>query len=172
MQRTMESIGKARILLYVYDVLGTPQAEKEADLEKLRKEGLEILVVGNKWDQAWQLHDNLFERFQKTIPGHELAISAKENNGIDQLKAALLQAGVGSSNAEENVIISNLRHYQALRAATASLSEAENAILAGLSQELVAIDIRHAIHHLGSITGEITTDEVLGNIFSKFCIGK
>jgi tRNA modification GTPase len=70
------------------------------------------------------------------------------------------------------VVITNLRHYQALLNATASLQQVQNALTSGISGELVAFDIRKAIYHLGEITGEITTDDLLESIFSKFCIGK
>lgn len=171
-QRTMQSIGRASILVYLYDVTQTSQSERDADLAALRKDGLEIIVAANKWDAAESLHDNLFHHIQKALPATDLILSAKQQRGIDELKNTLYTAGVGAAASGSEVIISNSRHFHALREAGAALLDAENALQAGLTQELVSIDIRAAIRHLGEITGEISTDEVLGNIFGKFCIGK
>ena len=72
----------------------------------------------------------------------------------------------------ENVIITNVRHYEALLNVTESLRRVDDGVNSGIPEDLIAIDIRQAIHYLGEITGEITTDEILGNIFKNFCIGK
>ena len=72
----------------------------------------------------------------------------------------------------DNVIITNLRHYEALLKVSESLSRIADGLINNIPEDLIAIDIRHAIHYLGEITGEITTDELLGNIFRNFCIGK
>ena len=73
---------------------------------------------------------------------------------------------------ENNTIISNNRHYDALLKALESIQKVKEALLEGISADLMAIDIREALHHLGEITGSVTTDDLLGNIFSNFCIGK
>lgn len=170
-ERTLEKVAGAAILVYLYDVVGTSPAEVEDDLSRLRRDGLEVIVVGNKAD----LRNSSDRARPVTTLDADLPsifISAKTGNNIDELRNSLVMAGTGNSVLGEQVIISNARHYQALQKVGENLASAEQGLQAGLSSELTAIDIRHAIHHLGEITGEITTDEVLGNIFSKFCIGK
>lgn len=161
-ERTLASIAKAQVLLYLYDPHTTSAAERDADLARLVQPGLQLVVVRNKCDVAGGA---------AALEG-EVAISAREGVGLDGLRTALLRAGGLEADHAGEVIISNVRHLQALQRAASALESAEGAILSGLTQELVALDIRLAVHHLGEITGEITTDEVLGNIFSKFCIGK
>jgi tRNA modification GTPase len=118
------------------------------------------------------LQDVPKQQLENSIPAGDHLLSAKNQTGIAEFKQALYQAGIGQGMDGTEVIISNTRHHDALRRAGMALKDAEAALSLGLSQELVAIDIRAAIRYLGEITGEITTDEVLGNIFGKFCIGK
>lgn len=171
-ERTMEKIGRADILVYLFDVENTSVAEAEADLAKLRREGLTIVVAGNKLDRLDHLKENHSQFLSDKLPPGALLVSAKDGRGISELKEQLYQHAIGNARPGEEVIISNVRHYRALEKAGASLTEAAEGIEMGMTQELVALDIRHAIHYLGEITGAIVVDEVLGNIFSKFCIGK
>lgn len=171
-ERTLQSIQKAQILVYVYDVVRTTPQERDADLATLSQPSTPVILVANKWDEAESLHDNPYHQLLSSLPKTAHQISAKQQRGITELKASLYQAGIGRGMDGTEVIISNTRHHDALRRAGMALKDAESALTAGLSQELVAIDIRAAIRYLGEITGEITTDEVLGNIFGKFCIGK
>ena len=168
-ERTMEKIGQASILVYVYDVLGVSQEEVAADLATLSKPGVELIVLCNKWDMT---QDNPAYHSNNSIPLEHHRISAKNNPSLQEVKQALYDAGIGTGMNSEQVIISNVRHLQALKKADVSLEEAEQGLEMGMSGELLSLDIRHGIHHLGEITGEISTDEVLGNIFGKFCIGK
>ena len=171
-ERTYASIRKASILLYVYDALATTVTERNSDLEQLAQPGLKVIVAANKWDQTQLLHDNIQHHHQSSIHPTDLCISARDNIGLPALKSALVHAALGDANNPNEVLITNVRHLEALRHAGEALGSAATALQSGLSQELVALDIRHAIHYLGEITGEISTDEVLGNIFGKFCIGK
>lgn len=177
-ERTLASIAKAQVLVYLYDPHTTSADERDADLARLLQPGLQVVVVRNKCDVAGGLAvaaaaggGSGSGSGLEVLPG-EVLISAREGMGLDGLRAALLAAGGLDADHAGEVVISNVRHLQALQKAAAALESAEGAILGGLTQELVALDIRLAVHHLGEITGEITTDEVLGNIFSKFCIGK
>jgi tRNA modification GTPase len=101
-----------------------------------------------------------------------LFISAKEKSGLDELRLNLGQVVMKYKLSSDDVIITNIRHYEAL----IRVSESLGRVIAGLEdqipEDLIAIDIRQAIHYLGEITGEITSDEILGNIFRNFCIGK
>jgi tRNA modification GTPase len=101
-----------------------------------------------------------------------LFISAKEKSGLDDLRLKLAEFVMKDKLSSDDVIITNIRHYEALN----HVSESLGRVIAGLEdqipEDLIAIDIRQAIHYLGEITGEITSDEILGNIFRYFCIGK
>ncbi len=167
-ERTYEKVAGASVLLYMYDVVETTLEEVEQDLAALAREGLEVVVLANKVD----LLAGEGIPGAGILEGHIRLAANRGGEGLEEVKAALVKAGGVLSVDSDSVIISNVRHYEALRKAGASLGEAEEGIELGVTQELVALDIRHAIHYLGEITGEITTDEVLGNIFSKFCIGK
>jgi tRNA modification GTPase len=100
-----------------------------------------------------------------------ILISAKNDIGIDQLKNELVSSSGIDQNTNE-IIVTNVRHYDALLKVYESLNAVQFAITESIPGDLLAIDIRHALHHLGEITGEVTTEDLLGNIFSKFCIGK
>lgn len=101
-----------------------------------------------------------------------LRISAKNDIGIDTLRSRLRSAVDTSSLDSSSVVVSNMRHYEALSLANDALLDAQRALSMGLSGDLISEDIRRVIHHLGEITGDITSDDILQNIFSKFCIGK
>ena len=98
-------------------------------------------------------------------------VSAKRKENI-HLLAETLVAKVKEETISSDIIVSNSRHYEALQNAMDAVLQVESAFSRNIPTDLIAIDIRQALHHLGTITGEVTTDEVLGNIFSKFCIGK
>ena len=99
-------------------------------------------------------------------------ISAKEGTGIDMLRKKLRSVVDTSSLNSSSVVVSNMRHYAALKSASAALESVHLALNNNLSSELISEDIRQVLHHLGEITGEITSDDILHSIFSKFCIGK
>ena len=101
-----------------------------------------------------------------------LPISAKNGAGIDELKSLLVSTQNINVTDQNNTLVTNLRHYEALLDAQRALDRVEDGLTAGIPTDLVSQDIREAMYHLGSIVGEIDTDEILGNIFSKFCIGK
>jgi len=99
-------------------------------------------------------------------------ISAKEGKGIDELKKELVAQVVGDFSLANDTIVSNARHYDALRRTAESLEKARFGLENNITADFVAMDIRQAMYDLGTITGDISTDDLLGNIFSKFCIGK
>ena len=99
-------------------------------------------------------------------------LSAKTGNGLDQLHQTLLSIQQSMNISQDTVLVTNVRHYEALKHASESLNAVSRGLDEGIPTDLVAQDLREAIYYLGSITGEITTDEVLGSIFSRFCIGK
>ena len=105
-----------------------------------------------------------------------LTISAKEGFGVEDLENKLCalyrQRFAAVSDAADSVLVTNARHYNALCSASEALARVRSGLDSGTSTVLVAQDLRDALYHLGSITGEVTTDEILGTIFSRFCIGK
>ena len=140
------------------------------ELEKLKNRfpQKQLLVVINKIDmiseeEASLLNSTVFNSY---------IISAKSGKGVDELKEALLQfvnTGVLRNN---ETIVTNSRHYDALLKALEEIQKVQEAIDDGISGDLMAIDIRQALYYFGEITGEISNDELLGNIFANFCIGK
>jgi tRNA modification GTPase len=101
-----------------------------------------------------------------------LFISAKEKTGLEDLRSKLSDVVMKGSLSTEDVIITNIRHYEALLRVSESLGRVISGLEDQIPEDLIAIDIRQAIHYLGEISGEITTDEILSNIFRNFCIGK
>ena len=105
------------------------------------------------------------------VPYTVLPVSASNNAGIEEIKKALV--GMIRPVLDENaVMLTNLRHYQELSAAGEALKRVREGLDAGLSSDLLTPDLRQALHHVGSIVGEITPDDILGEIFGRFCIGK
>ncbi len=103
---------------------------------------------------------------------HVLSISAKTKSGLEEMKALLLNIVKQNKSGERDIVVTNLRHYSALKNAHEAALRASSGLENRLPADLLAMDIREVLHHLGEITGEITNDEILGNIFSNFCIGK
>lgn len=163
-EKTLEKVRQSSLLVYVYDVVNTPEAEVEKDLEKLTEEGIFVIVVGNKVDLAPP----------QTSPAGRgaLHLSAKHKQNINALKEALYEAVISEKASLDNQIISNARHFEALEKAYTSLTDVLHGMDQGITSDFVAMDIRRALSYLGEITGEVTTDDLLGNIFGRFCIGK
>lgn len=105
-------------------------------------------------------------------PTRTLAISARNRLGLPKITAALAATAAAHTTDTSTTLVTNLRHYQALQKALEALTRAREALLAGVSTEFVTQDIREALHHIGEICGEVTSEEVLGTVFSRFCIGK
>ena len=105
-------------------------------------------------------------------PTRTLAISARHRLGLPEIIAALAATAAAHTTDTSATLVTNLRHYQALQKALEALTRAREALLAGVSTEFVTQDIREALHHIGEICGEVTSEEVLGTVFSRFCIGK
>lgn len=165
-QRTREQMKRAALIVYVFDLATATReeiAEQEAELEQL---GKTVLKVGNKLDRA---QPALVEELQAR--GFVL-IAASLREGIETLKSRILDTFHVERVKPGDVLVTNLRHYENLRHTAAALRR----VLAGMDQlvtgDFLAMDIRQALHFLGEITGQITTDDLLTNIFSKFCIGK
>ncbi len=161
-ERTYQTIEKAQIILWIIDASTTKSFNPTTlSIPKDKK----LIIVFNKTDKTDISH--LSTTFTHCF------ISAKNNIGIDTLQRLLIEASNINEKALEDVTISNARHYESLLHALDAIRRVQDGLRVGLSGELMSMDLRECINHLGAITGgALATDEVLGNIFSKFCIGK
>jgi len=173
-EKTFEKMGNAAVVLCLFDASDTTPESISQTLSSLpANEGAGLLAGGvipviNKVD----LVDNKTNQQRLSKVKDAVFISAKEGQGLESLTSRLSElVSIQQGNAEE-VIVSNSRHYEALTKALEGVNSTAKGLEEGLPGDLLAIDIRKALHHLGEITGEITTDELLGSIFSRFCIGK
>jgi tRNA modification GTPase len=160
--KSREKMVQADIVLYLFDASEENRASVEGELNKIRAINANVIPVANKTDiskvQDWNMADLI-------------RISAKEGVGIEDLKKALISFVLHNETAEGD-IVTNTRHFAALQQVLDALITVENGLNNGLSGDLLTIDINRALHYLGEITGEVTTEDKLDYIFSKFCIGK
>ncbi len=167
-ERTMEKISQSALLVYVYDAADLSEAELQADLQKLHKPGINILVVANKIDLLNTQPNSAFD-----IPQYAfLSVSAKEKQHIDALKQKIYDATVSYQLTGDETLVTNIRHLEALQKTGSALARVISGIDQQVTSDFLAMDIKQALHYLGEITGAVTTDDLLDNIFSKFCIGK
>ena len=166
--RTQEKMRTAALILYLFDLSDTDLVEINRDINQLENLGVPFLKVANKTDAA---KENLISDLKTNHPD-ALFISAGKKENLEGLKARILELVNTNKFRTGNTLVTNVRHYDSLTQTRASLLE----VLGGLDQlvtnDFLAMDIRRALHYLGEITGEVTTDDLLANIFSKFCIGK
>jgi tRNA modification GTPase len=127
-----------------------------------------FVLIGNKAD----LRNSISENTPELNNIQFIPLSAKAGDGIEQLKSWMESQVIGNFDLANETIVSNERHFDALLKTEASLAKAKECLDTNITADFVAMDIRQAMHHLGTITGDISTDDLLGNIFSKFCIGK
>lgn len=162
-ERTFRKINEADIVLGIIDAT--------QDISFIQSA---IQTISDHVDRNHQTLLILLNKTDLSRPGIEadLQISAKTGQGLDLLRAKLVTIGKSFMDTQNAVMVTNLRHYEALKQAGESLSAVQKGLEEGIPTDLVAQDLREALYYLGTITGEITTDEVLGSIFSRFCIGK
>ena len=166
-EKTKEKINSARILIYLFDSNDTSFKEINSDLKSFKREDLSILLVRNKVDlkNTNQILINELEKFEI------IEISANNAESVNLLKKRLINE-INILNPYTDTVISNSRHYEALMNALKAIEEVNIGLKNDISGDLLSVDIRKSIEHLAEITGEITNDDVLGNIFANFCIGK
>ncbi|MCA1752792.1 MAG: tRNA uridine-5-carboxymethylaminomethyl(34) synthesis GTPase MnmE, partial [Flavobacteriales bacterium] len=143
-------------------------AQQLAALREKTGEGAVVIYAANKSDKASD-PAALTAKWKGTP---SLLLSAAEGTGLDALREKLLEVTKSLVPSEGDTVVSNLRHYEALSKAREALYAVRSGLDTGITGDFLAVDIRKSLHHLGEITGEITTDDLLGNIFSRFCIGK
>ncbi len=167
-KKTFEKIEQSQVVMYLFDA-----SEKQSSIEEINKiqkkfPKKSLLIIANKVDKLQkQETSNL-----KLQTPNLLMLSAKTGEGVDELKEKLLQFVNTETLRNNDTIITNSRHYDSLLKALEEILKVQQGMDSGLSGDLLAIDIRQALYHFGEITGEITTDDLLGNIFENFCIGK
>jgi len=160
-RRSNEAIVNSDLVLFVNDVEQGYSEDLYDELRQLTKED-RIITVMNKIDLS-----------SKSDLGDGIKISAKTGEGIDNLIDQMKQSTLGSANySEKSAIVSNIRHFQCLCSARNSLSDAIVSVNQKYSGEFIAVDLRNAADFLGEIIGEVASEDVLNNIFSKFCVGK
>ncbi|WP_143883485.1 tRNA uridine-5-carboxymethylaminomethyl(34) synthesis GTPase MnmE [Chryseobacterium binzhouense] len=175
-KKAKEKIESAKILLYLYDETDSTPQEVIDFIKEFYRKDLKIILLHNKIDLQNGYFENEFDKALKSalFPDYTtqiIGISAKNQTGIEALKSELSEY-IQNLETQENTIITNQRHYEALQRSLESVKKVEDAISGSISTELLAYELRYALEYLGEISGEFTNDEVLGNIFSKFCIGK
>jgi len=171
-EKTFEKLAQASIVLLLVDASTITREALEADIEKIEAKiedkNKRLIVVANKVDNT---RDQ--EGILRTFKGIKNVIytSAKKKENIKALEERLFDF-VQSGALNNDVVVTNARHFEALTRANASLIKVLEGLDVNITGDFLAMDIRQALHFLGEITGEITTDDLLDNIFSKFCIGK
>ena len=166
-EKTKEKINNAKILIYLFDSNDTNFKEINSDIQSFKREDLSILLVRNKVDLK-NSNQNLINELEKF---EIIEISANNAESVTLLKKRLINE-INILNPYTDTVISNSRHYEALMNALKAIEEVNTGLKSDISGDLLSVDIRKSIEHLAEITGEITNDDVLGNIFANFCIGK
>jgi tRNA modification GTPase len=159
-ERSRLAIRNAALVLFIYD-----GSENQLSFNKL----LDEISLGEK---LWMPVHNKADLNNEPVLENEIRISAKHKHGIEELKQLIWEKAGGEKINSNETLLTNHRHYEALLNTSAALDLVLKGLEDGNSGELLALDIRTALDYLGSVTGEISSDEVLGAIFSKFCIGK
>ncbi|APG59347.1 tRNA uridine-5-carboxymethylaminomethyl(34) synthesis GTPase MnmE [Christiangramia salexigens] len=179
-KKTFEKISQAQVVVYLVD-----SSRIKSDEKRLREVHIEIEKIKNKFPQkplviiankTDQLTEGEIEHIKSEIGNISHTslqlLSAKTGNGVEELKEKLLEFVNTGALRNSDTIVTNSRHYASLLKALEEINKVEDGLNADLSGDLLAIDIRQALYYFGEITGEITNDDLLGNIFANFCIGK
>ncbi|WP_244228767.1 tRNA uridine-5-carboxymethylaminomethyl(34) synthesis GTPase MnmE [Mucilaginibacter endophyticus] len=166
-QRTMEKISQSALLIYVFDAAEITIEELNKDIESLQNPGITMLVVANKADL---LNPEQLSALPHT--DRAIIISAKEKRHIDELKHKIYSSAVKDQLSGDETLVTNIRHLEALQKTEEALVRVLGGIDGSITSDFLSMDIKQALHYLGEITGVVTTDDLLENIFSKFCIGK
>jgi tRNA modification GTPase len=176
--RSLKKLAEASVVLAVLDSTASIELNETIIndiVSKINPEEQKLIVLFNKVDiiapniNVTLLNKDVLNSNSKVV---KLYISAKDGFGLDLLKNELVSSQKDLTLDSDQTIVTNFRHYEALRKAVSALEKVRSSISLDLTPDLLAEDLRDALSHLGSITGEVTPDEVLGQIFGRFCIGK
>jgi tRNA modification GTPase len=165
--KSLEKMNAADLVVYLFDAATTSIQDIEVVAKELTTTGIKHVLVANKIDSITPEKLAVLEATDSIV-----CIAAKNKLAIDTLKNALVQKAVGGDVQTESTVVTNARHQDALLKLQASLQDVSAGLSAKITGDLLALDIRQCLHYLGLITGEITNDDQLDYIFSKFCIGK
>jgi tRNA modification GTPase len=175
-KKTHEKISQASVILLIDEISDTAESISKrigAIREIINESDKKLIIIINKCDKSqYGQEDELAMEINPEGRETLLFISAREKTGLENLKSELTEGIVKDWLNSNNVIINNIRHYEALLHVSEALERVVKGLEDNIPEDLLAIDIRQAIYYLGEITGEITSDEILGNIFKNFCIGK
>lgn len=174
-KKAKEKVENANILVYLADAATENFSEDIEMIKSLQRDDLKLIICATKIDEVspsqYELVENVFRK-EISQDFDFITISAVENQNMQDLKDELSSYVEHLKSEESNVVITNQRHFEALGKSLDAVNKVKEAITFQISTELLAYELRNALEHLGEISGEVTNDEVLGNIFSKFCIGK
>ncbi|MFZ9171704.1 MAG: tRNA uridine-5-carboxymethylaminomethyl(34) synthesis GTPase MnmE [Sediminibacterium sp.] len=165
--KSLEKMNAADVVVYLFDAGATSLEDIQAVEKELTLTGIKHVLVANKIDS---ISPEKLAELQATAS--IVCIAAKNKLAIDTLKAALVQKAVGGDVQTESTVVTNARHHEALVKLSDALEDVNTGLHQKITGDLLALDIRQCLHYLGLITGEITNDDQLDYIFSKFCIGK
>lgn len=174
-KKAKEKVENADILVYLADAATEDFSEDIEMIQSLLRDDLKLIICATKIDEVVPTQYEKVEDIFRNAIVHEfdfIKISAVENQNIQDLKNELSSYVEQLKASENNVIVTNQRHFEALQKSLNAIHKVKEAISFQISTELLAYELRNALEHLGEISGEVTNDEILGNIFSKFCIGK
>ncbi len=171
-ERTMQKIQKAALLVYVADSSQLTWSELKEDISKLANKGLPFIIALNKSDLPSLSRNKIVSELTNFPAITLLQTSFKHADDFLLLKKQMHQLAIEKMPVQQHIVISNIRHYEALQKAAAALHNVTKGIESGISNDFTAQDIREALYYLGSITGEVNNEEVLDSIFTRFCIGK
>ena len=176
-KKTFEKIEQAQVVIYLFDASKLDHFDTiQLEIEKIKNKHPQktILIIANKVDKlSNEVQEQLNQALNVVKNSHYiLLLSAKQRVGVDELKDKLLSFVNTGALRNNDTIVTNSRHYDSLLKAFEEIKKVKYGLDSGLSGDLLAIDIRQALFHFGEITGEITNDDLLGNIFANFCIGK
>lgn len=166
-EKSLEKMRNADIVVYMFDCAHETKENLLHEQEQLRSANKNYLLIGNKLDLMNA--DDIIKKFDGL---DVLFISAKEHTHVNLLKKRLVEEVITGSIETENVVVTNARHYEALKKVSEALTDIRKGMDDKLPGDLIALDIRSCLHYLGEITGQITNEDQLDYIFSKFCIGK
>jgi len=177
-ERTIEKIAESTVVIYVFDVIESEPTDLWSDVDRFLQ-GSRVLTakskqlfVANKMDLNPYTKPEDYYKEGLIGPDNLITVSAKNQMNIDYLKNHLFNLVIDNPDLMDHTIVTNSRHYEALTGADESLQAVLAGMENGITSDFIAMDIRRALQHLGEITGEVSTDDLLGNIFGRFCIGK
>ena len=177
-ERTIEKIAQSTVVIYVFDVMESEPKDLWSDVSRFLQ-GSKVLTanskqlfVANKMDLNPYTKPEDYYKVGLIGTKNLITVSAKNQMNIEYLKTHLFNLVVDNPDLMDNTIVTNSRHFEALTGADESLQAVLTGMESGITSDFIAMDIRRGLQHLGEITGEVSTDDLLGNIFGRFCIGK